>query len=124
MKSSSHSIWQGVGFAVSGLRYAFKSQRSLRIESIIAGFFVVIGFALDISRLEWVIVIISISFVLGLELVNTAIEAVVALVSPEYHPVAKVAKDLASAAVLTSGVGGLIAGLVIFGAYILKDSLF
>jgi len=84
----------------------------------------VIGFAFDISRLEWVIVIISISFVIGLELVNTAIEAVVDLVSPEYHPVAKAAKDVASAAVLTSGVGGLIAGLVIFGAYILGDRLF
>ena len=83
-----------------------------------------IGFALGISRLEWVIVIISISFVIGLELINTAIEAVVDLVSPEYHPVAKVAKDIASAAVLTSGVGGLIAGLVIFGAYILRDGLF
>ena len=119
-----HSIWRSMGFAFEGLRYAFKSQRSLRIESIIAGFFVVIGFAFDISRLEWVIVIISISFVIGLELVNTAIEAVVDLVSPEFHPVAKVAKDVASAAVLTSGVGGLIAGLVIFGAYILGDRLF
>lgn len=113
-----------MGFAFEGLRYAFRSQRSLRIESIIAGFIVVIGFALDISRLEWAIVIISIFFVIGLELVNTAIEAVVDLVSPEYHPVAKVAKDIASAAVLTSAVGGLIAGLVIFGAYILNDRLF
>ncbi len=113
-----------MGFAFEGLRYAFRSQRSLRIESIIAGFFVVIGFALDISRLEWAIVIISIFFVIGLELVNTAIEAVVDLVSPEYHPLAKVAKDIASAAVLTSAVGGLIAGLVIFGAYILNDRLF
>ena len=83
-----------------------------------------IGFALGISRLEWVIVIISIFFVIALELINTAIEAVVDLVSPEYHPVAKVAKDIASAAVLTSGVGGLIAGLVIFGAYIFRDGLF
>ena len=83
-----------------------------------------IGFALNISRLEWVIVIISIFFILGLELVNTALEAVVDLVSPEYHPVAKVAKDVASAAVLTSGVGGLVAGLVIFGSYILRDSPF
>ena len=119
-----HSIWRSMGFAFDGLRYAFRSQRSLRIESFIAGFIVVIGFALNISRLEWVIVIISISFVIGLELVNTALEAVVDLVSPEYHPVAKVAKDVASAAVLTSGVGGLVAGLVIFGAYILRDSSF
>ena len=119
-----HSIWRSMGFAFEGLCYAFRSQRSLRIESIIAGFIVVIGIALDISRLEWVIVIVSIFFVLGLELVNTAIEAVVDLVSPEYHPVAKVAKDIASAAVLTSAVGGLIAGLVIFGAYIFRDSLF
>ena len=119
-----HSIWRSMGFAFEGLRYAFSNQRSLRIECIIAGIIVVIGYALDISRLEWVIVIISISFVIGLELVNTAIEAVVDLVSPEYHPVAKVAKDIASAAVLTSGVGGLIAGLVIFGAYILRDGLF
>ena len=119
-----HSIWRSMGFAFEGLRYAFRNQRSLRIESIIAGFIVVIGFAFDISRLEWVIVIISISFVIGLELVNTAIEAVVDLVSPEFHPVAKAAKDVASAAVLTSGVGGLIAGLVIFGAYILGDRLF
>ena len=113
-----HSIWRSMGFALDGLRYAFRSQRSLQIEIIIAGFIVVIGSVLGISRLEWVIVIISIFFVIGMELINTAIEAVVDLVSPEYHPVAKVAKDIASAAVLTSAVGGLIAGLVIFGAYI------
>ena len=116
-----HSIWRSMGFAFDGLRHAFRSQRSLRIESLIAGLIVVIGFALDISRLEWVIVIISIFFIIGLELVNTAIEAVVDLVSPEYHPVAKAAKDVASAAVLTSAVGGLVAGLVIFGAYILGE---
>jgi len=104
-----------MGLALDGLRYAFKSQRSLRIEIVVAGGVVVAGFSLEISRLEWAVVVVSIFAVISLELVNTAVEAVVDLVSPTYHPVAKIAKDIAAAAVLAMAVGGAIVGAIIFG---------
>ncbi len=109
---STMGIWQGIGFAFAGLRYAFVSQRSIRIEIAFAGVVVIIGFVLGISNLEWAIV--AISLVVGLELINTAVETVVDLASPTFHPLAKVAKDTAAAAVFIGAFGSLIAGLIIF----------
>lgn len=111
---STMGIWRSIGFAFAGLRHAFVSQRSIRIEIVLAGVVVVIGFILGISKLEWAIVAISISLVIGLELINTAVEAVVDLASPTFHPLAKVAKDTAAAAVFIGGLGSVIAGLIIF----------
>ena len=111
---STMGIWRGLGFALVGLRYAFISQRSIRIEIAFAGAVVIIGFFLGISKLEWAIVAISISLVIGLELINTAVETVVDLASPTSHPLAKVAKDTAAAAVFTGAFGSIIAGLIIF----------
>jgi len=107
-------IWRSIGFALAGLRYAFISQRSLRIEIVFAGVVVVIGSVLGISKLEWAIVAVSISLVIGLELVNTAVEAVADLASPTFHPLAKVAKDTAAAAVFIGAFGSIISGLIIF----------
>lgn len=111
---STMGIWRSIGFALVGLRYAFISQRSIRIEIVFTGVVVIIGLILGISKLEWAIVAISISLVIGLELINTAVETVVDLASPTSHPLAKVAKDTAAAAVFTGAFGSIIAGLIIF----------
>lgn len=73
---------------------------------------------LRISPLEFALLALSILFVLFAELVNTAVEAIVDLVSPEYHPLAKVAKDTAAGAVLTAAVGAAIMGYLILARYV------
>ena len=108
------NFWQSLAFALAGVRHALHSQRNLRIHTIIAAVVVTAGFALRISRTEWAVVVTLIALVIGLELFNTAIEALVDLSSPESHPLAKVAKDTAAGAILIVSAGSAVAGLIIF----------
>ncbi len=71
-----------------------------------------------VSALEFTLIAISVSFVLFAELVNTAIEVVVDMVSPEYHPLAKLAKDVAAGAVLIAAIGASVMGYLILSRYI------
>ena len=108
------NFWQSLAFAYAGVRHALHSQRNLRIHVSIATAVVIAGAVLRINRSEWAIVVTLIALVIGLELLNSAIEALVDLASPEPHPLAKVAKDTAAGAVLVAALGSLAAGLVIF----------
>ena len=108
------SFWQSLAFALAGLRHALRSQRNLRIHIAIAAAVVIAGIVLRISRTEWAVVVTLIALVIGLELLNTAIEALVDLASPAPHPLAKVAKDTAAGAMLVAAAGSAIAGLTIF----------
>ena len=94
------SFWQSLGFAIAGVRHAFRSQRNLRIHGVIAGVVIIAALVLRISRAEWAVVVSLIALVIGLELLNTAIEALVDLSSPTSHPLAKIAKDTAAGAIL------------------------
>ncbi len=108
------NLRQSLSFALSGLLDAARSQPNLRIHVVIAAFVVIAGFLLRISRVEWAVIAALIAMVIALELLNTAIEAVVDLASPSFHPLAKTAKDTAAAAILVAAVGSVIAGLLIF----------
>ncbi|TYZ11525.1 diacylglycerol kinase family protein [Hymenobacter lutimineralis] len=74
-----------------------------------------LGWYFELTRGEWALVALAVGLVWSLELVNTAIEAVVNLVSPEYHPLAGRAKDVAAGAVLVGAVAALAVGLLVFG---------
>ncbi len=108
------NFWQSLAFAFAGMRHALYSQRNLRIHVTVAAAVVTAGLALRINRSEWAIVVTLIALVIGLELLNTAIEALVDLTSPVLHPLAKVAKDTAAGAILVAAVGSAIVGLIIF----------
>ena len=99
------------GFAWQGLRFAWRSQRNFRIETYIA----VIAFLMALwLRVDLVAVLLLIALVLGLELANTALEAAVDLASPNFHPLAKTAKDVAAAAVLIVSMLAALIGLILF----------
>jgi len=102
-------------FAVAGVVYLFRTQPNARIE-LTAGL-AAAGVAawLGVSRVEWVILILTIAMVLILEGLNTAIEAVVDLASPREHRLAKVAKDVAAGMVLIASVASVGVGLLILG---------
>ncbi len=97
-------------YAWAGVQLAWKSQRNFRLEVYIG--LIALGLALWL-QVSLVPVLLLIALVLGLELLNTALEAVVDLVSPNFHPLAKAAKDVAAASVLiVSGIAALIAVLL------------
>lgn len=103
---------EAFGYAWAGLHHAWHTQRNVRIE-------VGIG-ALAVAAAAWlaadvVPILVCAALVLGLELLNTAFEALVDLAAPTYHPLAKIAKDVAAAAVLVAAVLSAIVGLIVLG---------
>ncbi|MDR4948631.1 diacylglycerol kinase family protein [Neobacillus cucumis] len=120
-KGKRFSILNSFSFAVIGILTAIKNERNMRfhfISSIIVLFF---SFFFSISKMEWIIVLFLIGGMFALELINSAIERVVDLVTTEYHPLAKQAKDMAAGAVFVYAVLSVIVGLVIFLPYVLKQ---
>lgn len=109
------AFWQSLLVAASGLRYVLRTERNARIEGVVALLVLVAGLLFQISRLEWVIIVLLISLVLALEMINTAIEATVDLAMPEWHALAKIAKDSAAGAVLLVTGGSVVVGVLIFG---------
>lgn len=101
-------------YAFQGLADLFRSQPNARIHVVIAAAVVAAGFYTGLSRMEWLVVILCIAFVLAMEAFNTALEYWTDLASPEYHPLAGKAKDAAAAAVLLAALGSASIGLLIF----------
>lgn len=104
--------------ALTGFRYAFRTQRNVRIHC--AGAVLVLGMAwlLRVEGVRLALLFGAIGSVLGAELFNTAVEAVVDLYTDEYHRLAKAAKDVAAAAVLVQTVVAVTIGYVVFAQYI------
>ena len=100
-------------YAFAGLAAAWRTERNLRIHAIVAVAVVVAGFALRLPAAAWAIVFLTIALVIAAELLNAAVEAVVDLVSPEEHPLAKRAKDVAAAGVLVAATGAVAVGICI-----------
>jgi len=101
-------------YALDGLKYAFKYEQNMLVH-ILATFVVVsCGLMLKISLAEWLIVILAIGLVIATELINTSIEAIVDLTSPEINPLAKIAKDTAAAAVMVFAITSVIVAIIIF----------
>ena len=101
-------------YAFQGIKQSYKGEQNLKIHTFIAILVLVFAFFLKISFFEWVTVLILIGLVLMAEFFNTAIEYTVDLASPKIHPLAKAAKDTASAGVLVIAIISAIIGLLIF----------
>ncbi|ETI67003.1 diacylglycerol kinase family protein [Neobacillus vireti] len=114
------SFISSLSYAISGVKIALRAERNMRIH-FISSIFVLIGsFYFSITKIEWLFILFAISGMFALELVNTAIERVVDLMTEEYHPLAKQAKDLAAGAVLVYAVLSVAIGMIIFFPYILN----
>jgi diacylglycerol kinase len=108
-----------VGFATKGIVQAFKSERNIRVQFVVGLLVVVAGFYFEISNAEWIALMLTTGIVISLELVNSAIESLVDLVTKEHHPIAGRVKDIAAGSVLFFSVIALITGILIFKKYIL-----
>lgn len=100
-------------YAIEGLKQVMAEQ-NFRFDLMVAGIVIIAGVFTGISQMEWIILIIVMALMLSLEMMNTAIEKVVDLASPDIHPLAKAAKDLAAGAVLVFACASVIIGILIF----------
>ena len=105
---------RGFGFAFRGLGHAVKTQLNFRVHLVLAVIAIAMGWYLQLSSAEWLWIIFSIGLVLLTELINTAIELLVDLVSPGFNETAGKVKDMAAAAVLVTAFTALLVGAIIF----------
>ena len=101
-------------YPIKGLRYAYRNEQNLAVDVGVALLVTIAGFIFKLNLVELAILALTIGLVISCELINTAIEAVVDLVTEDYHPLAKVAKDTAAAAVFVFAIVAIIVGLIIF----------
>ena len=111
----SRNILESFRFAFEGLWYALRTQRNTRIHLSIAAAVVVVGLCLNLSHVQWAVLTLTIGFVLVSEMLNTVAETLVDLISPGYHPLAKVVKDVTAGAVLLTAIVSVVVGLLVLG---------
>jgi diacylglycerol kinase len=109
------SLLRSFGFALEGVSYLIRTQRSAQIEIVIGVVVIAVAASLGINAIEWAVLVLAMALVLALEALNTAIELTVTLASPERHPLAKAAKDVAAAMVLIAAIGSVIVGVIVLG---------
>ena len=109
-----HTFLYSFKYAFDGIVHAFREGFNFKVQFAFGVLAVILGIALGIDFTQWAVIVVCIGVVLGGECVNTAIEAVVDLASPEYHDLAKIAKDCAAGGVLVCSIASAIVALLIF----------
>lgn len=109
------NLWQSFGHAWNGVAYTLRTQRNARIHLVVGTIVAVVAIWLQLDAVRCAILGLTIVAVIVGELLNTALEALVDILSPEYHDAAKIAKDVSAGAVLALGVSSVIIGLLILG---------
>jgi len=104
--------------ALRGVRASLQEQRNIKVQLMVAAITIGAGFYFSITQIEWCIILLTIALVICLEMVNTAIEDLVDLVTSEWKPHAGKVKDMAAGAVLAASVIAVIVGVLIFRKYI------
>jgi diacylglycerol kinase len=105
---------RGFVYAWHGVVYAMRTQRNARVHAALAVTAVALGVVLRISPIEFALLFVAIANVFIGEMINTVVEACVDLVTTEYHPLARVAKDVAAGAVLVNAALSIVIGLFVF----------
>jgi diacylglycerol kinase len=109
------NIFESFRFAIAGLWYALRTQRNTRVHLTIAAAAIAVGLWVRLSTAEWAILTLTIGFVLVSEMINTVAETLIDMISPGFHPLATVIKDVTAGAVLIGAVVSAIVGLLLLG---------
>ena len=105
-------------FAWAGIMDFFKNHRNAQFHLFATFVIVIMGFYFGLSKLEWIAIVLCIFTVTALEAMNSAVEYLTDLVSPNHHPLAGKVKDMAAGAVLLAAIGAAIIGIMVFWPYL------
>lgn len=111
----SRNLLDSFHYAFAGLGYALRTQRNTRIHLAVAVAVVALGLWLGLTFTQWAVLALTIGLVLVAEMLNTLAETIVDLISPGYHPLAKVIKDVTAGAVLLTAIFSVVVGLLVLG---------
>ncbi|WP_227521572.1 MULTISPECIES: diacylglycerol kinase family protein [Bacillus] len=106
-------------FALEGLTFVIKNERNIKIHLTLAIIMIGLSYLLQITKIEWIILFLLIGGMIVIEIINTAIENVVDLFTNEYHPLAKISKDVAASAALVYAVMALVVGVFLYTPYLI-----
>lgn len=113
VKRRPHSVIQSFNYAFEGVVGVLRRERNMRVHFAIAATVLGVAIGVGVTKLELIALILAIAFVLITEMINTAVEAAVDLSTNEYHPLAKLAKDVAAGAVLISSITAIAVGYLV-----------
>lgn len=106
--------------AANGLAIFFREEHNARVHLLMAMCFVIAGFYFHITHLEWIAIVMSIGFVIGMEALNSAIESLADYVCPERDDMIKKVKDLSAASVLLAAISALVVGIIVFAPRLME----
>ena len=109
------SLLRSFRWAFAGLWYTLRTQRNARVHLLAAMAVTAMGLWLRLDAIQWAMLALTIALVFFAEMINTVAEAVVDLITPDYHPLARVAKDVCAGAVLVTAMAAVVVGLLILG---------
>ncbi|MEG2935218.1 MAG: diacylglycerol kinase, partial [Clostridium sp.] len=107
-------IVDSFNYAIEGIIYSIRTQRNMRIHMVLAILILTACFFFDITKIELLILTITITMVIVAEMVNTAVESAIDATTNFYHPLAKIAKNVAAGAVLITAINAVLVGYIIF----------
>ncbi|HVJ50199.1 diacylglycerol kinase family protein [Desulfitobacterium sp.] len=110
-----NSFWRSLGQAYRGIKYSWKTEKHFQFHIFAGSLVLAIAWWCQLTWVEWVLIILAIGSVIAAEVMNTAVELVVDLVQPNFHPIAGMAKDVSAGAVLVTALQSVVIGLFIFG---------
>jgi undecaprenol kinase len=113
-KRETERLLKSFSHAASGIFYVLIHERNMQYHCVIALLTILLGWMLNISSFEWIIILILIGGMFSLEMMNTAVEKTVDLVTEDFHPLAKLAKDIAAGAVFIFAIICVMIGFLIF----------
>jgi diacylglycerol kinase len=111
---------RSLSWAIQGIVGSLVSSRNMKIHLLAAIAAISIAFILGVNRIEWTILSLTIFMVLSAETINTAIERTVDLITEDYHPLAKLAKDMAAGGVLLTAINAVVVAVLVFGPYLMR----
>ncbi|MGG3311489.1 diacylglycerol kinase family protein [Paenibacillus sp. FSL W8-0187] len=114
MKPHRQSLYRAFGCAIRGILTAVQTERNMKIHIAAALIVFIAAALLQLDRMSWLFLLLAIALVFIAELVNTAVEAIIDLISPEEHVLARVAKDTAAGAALVAAVFAVVIGILVF----------
>lgn len=109
-----NKLKQSFSWAIHGLKTVWREERNFRIEVIIALIVLIFGFLDGLTATKWALVCIAITFVLGAEIINTAIEDICNRIEPKQDPIIGKIKDIMAGFVLIACIGAVLIGFVVF----------
>ena len=115
-------VLDSFNYAFEGIIHVLRTQRNMRIHFVVAFLVLVAALVVNVTKLELIALVISITFVLIAEMLNTGIEAAIDIATTSFDPMAKLAKDIAAGAVLIAAVNALAVGYIVFSGKVADRS--